>query len=160
MPSNPDNNGGSPEALARRHEHTNPSPGRLVLGGGIIVLMLLSSLAIVAVMMHLLSQTRIANRAPYPGLIVAPDDNPLREFPAPSLQIAPRLELEALRAREDRELNSYGWIDRELGIVRIPVERAMDLLLERGVPVRETNQPPSARHSSLDLLHQRTRADE
>ena len=35
-----------------------------------------------------------------------------------------------LRAQEGQVLGSYGWVDKEKGIVRIPVERAMDLLLE------------------------------
>jgi hypothetical protein len=37
-----------------------------------------------------------------------------------------------LRAREEAALTSYGWVDREAGRARIPVERAMELLLERG----------------------------
>jgi hypothetical protein len=33
-------------------------------------------------------------------------------------------------------LVGYGWVDREAGIVRLPIERAMELLLERGLPTR------------------------
>jgi hypothetical protein len=42
------------------------------------------------------------------------------------------------RYREDQEkiLRSYGWVDSQAGIVRIPVDRAMDLLLQKGYPVR------------------------
>ncbi len=36
--------------------------------------------------------------------------------------------LAALRAREDEELHSYRYLDREKGIVRLPIERAMELL--------------------------------
>jgi hypothetical protein len=50
--------------------------------------------------------------------------------PAPRLQANPRRDLEALRAREDGLLESYAWVDRATGHVRIPVERAMALLLE------------------------------
>ena len=59
----------------------------------------------------------------------------------------PRLEqdsdrlLQALRDREEHELGSYGWADRGRGIVRIPIERAMDLLLEKGLPARKTTEP-------------------
>ena len=49
-------------------------------------------------------------------------------FPAPREQPDPGADLAALRAREDAELNSYGWIDRTGGIVRIPIDRAIDLL--------------------------------
>ena len=40
----------------------------------------------------------------------------------------------ALRASEQATLESYGWVDRERGIVRIPIDRAIDLVAERGVP--------------------------
>lgn len=56
--------------------------------------------------------------------------------PAPTLQAAPRDDLLALRAREDAELGSYAWIDRDKGLVRIPIERAMELVAERGLPSR------------------------
>jgi hypothetical protein len=54
-----------------------------------------------------------------------------KEPPAPRLQIDPRGDLEALRAREQAQLDGYGWIDRQAGTVHIPVDRAMSLLLER-----------------------------
>ncbi len=37
-------------------------------------------------------------------------------------------DLKQLRAREDAQLHSYGYIDREKGLVRLPIERAMELL--------------------------------
>lgn len=52
--------------------------------------------------------------------------------PEPRLQVAPAADLHRLRATEQELLTTYGWVDRERGIVRIPIERAMDLLLERG----------------------------
>lgn len=50
---------------------------------------------------------------------------------------APGAELERLRARERELLHGYAWIDREAGVVRIPIGRAMDLVAERGLPVRK-----------------------
>lgn len=38
--------------------------------------------------------------------------------------------LEEQREQEREALTQYGWIDQEQGIVRLPVERAMDLVLE------------------------------
>lgn len=69
--------------------------------------------------------------------------NPLAESfgrqvpPEPRLQADPLQDLHALRAEEDAVLDSYGWVDREKGIVRIPVSRAMELLVERGLPARQ-----------------------
>lgn len=51
-------------------------------------------------------------------------------FPFPREQPHPQEDLNALRTREEIELNSYGWVDRTNGIVRIPIERAMDLLAQ------------------------------
>lgn len=49
----------------------------------------------------------------------------------PRLQISPARDLNELQAAEDEALNSYGWVDRDNGIVRIPIERAMEVLVER-----------------------------
>jgi hypothetical protein len=58
--------------------------------------------------------------------------------PPPRLQVAPQADLQALRASEDAILNSYGWVDKAGGIVRIPIERAMQLVVEQGLPLPET----------------------
>lgn len=76
-------------------------------------------------------------------------------FPQPREQIAPNEELKTFRARENAELNSYGWIDRKAGEVRIPIDRAMDILLERGLPTRGGPGPASAGPSTLQLQQQR-----
>ena len=57
--------------------------------------------------------------------------------PQPRLQVEPRIDLNQLRSGEEVLLHSYGWVDRNSGVVHIPIERAMDLVMERGVPVRE-----------------------
>jgi hypothetical protein len=57
-----------------------------------------------------------------------------KEFPEPRLEVKPGASLAELRAAEDADLNSYGWIDRNTGTVRIPIDRAMQLLLDRGLP--------------------------
>ena len=57
-----------------------------------------------------------------------------KEFPQPRLEVRPGANLAELRAAEDADLNSYGWIDRNMGTVRVPIDRAMRLLLERGLP--------------------------
>ena len=44
------------------------------------------------------------------------------------------IQLQEILANERAILSSYGWIDRDLGVVRIPIDRAMDVLAERGLP--------------------------
>src|SRR5215831_1692976 len=57
-----------------------------------------------------------------------------RTPPEPRLEPDPLALRRELRAEEDARLTSYGWVDRSSGVVRIPIARAMELLLERGVP--------------------------
>ncbi|HSK10414.1 MAG TPA: hypothetical protein VK911_12620 [Vicinamibacterales bacterium] len=56
--------------------------------------------------------------------------------PAPRLQTRPREEMKSMRAAEDEVLSGYGWADPNAGRVRIPIDRAMQLLLEQGLPAR------------------------
>lgn len=58
-----------------------------------------------------------------------------RPAAGPPLQADPRADLDALRARWDRRLKGYGWVDREAGIVHIPIERAMARVAEGKNPV-------------------------
>ena len=62
--------------------------------------------------------------------------------PAPRLQTNPREDLRELRAREDRALTSYGWVDKNAGVVRIPIDQAMKLAVERGLPSRRAQGSP------------------
>jgi hypothetical protein len=56
--------------------------------------------------------------------------------PPPNLLLDEPANLKRFRDSEDTVLSTYGWIDRNEGTVRIPIDRAKDLLLERGLPVR------------------------
>lgn len=56
--------------------------------------------------------------------------------PAPRLQADPPAEYRAWREAEERALAGYAWLDRDAGLVRLPVERALDLVLEEGLPAR------------------------
>jgi hypothetical protein len=57
--------------------------------------------------------------------------------PSPRFQENPQQELQDLRARQKALLEGYGWVDRQAGVARIPIEDAMKMVVERGVPVRE-----------------------
>ncbi len=57
--------------------------------------------------------------------------------PEPRIEEHPTIELRDLRQAEDQRLDSYGWVDRDKGTVHIPVDRAMELQLERGFPTRK-----------------------
>jgi hypothetical protein len=57
-------------------------------------------------------------------------------FPSPQLEINERNQLDKVRLAEEQTLSTYGYVDQKAGTVRIPIERAMDLIAERGLPVR------------------------
>jgi hypothetical protein len=42
----------------------------------------------------------------------------------------------ARQAQEQARLNSYGWVDEDAGVAHIPIERAMEMILEEGLPAR------------------------
>ena len=63
--------------------------------------------------------------------------------PAPRLQSAPIADIHDMRAAEDRILNGYGWVDQKQGVTRIPIDRAIDLLAQRGIPSRPQGRPAS-----------------
>ena len=118
-----------------RHETTDISvpgvlgSGGVLLAGGLVVFLL------VWTVLHFL-QDWSAPRTP-PEFPLA-QSQARRLPPEPRLQTNPRGDLLELRQKEDRILNSYGWIDRDAGVVRIPIERAMALTAARGLPSRQT----------------------
>ena len=59
-----------------------------------------------------------------------------KEPPLPNLQRQPFKDVYELRLGEAAKLTSYGWVDKEGGITRIPIDRAMEVMLERGFPAR------------------------
>ena len=57
-------------------------------------------------------------------------------FPTPRLQTYDGYqEITDMHAKEDLLLENYSWVDQSKGTVRIPIERAMELVAERGLPV-------------------------
>lgn len=66
-----------------------------------------------------------------------------REAPSePLLQVSAPKELEDVRKAEEKTLTSYDWVNKQAGIIRIPIDRAMELLAERG-------SPPSPKQSGV-----------
>ena len=57
--------------------------------------------------------------------------------PAPRFQENPQQELQQLREKQKALLEGYGWVNKEAGVARIPIEEAMRLVVERGLPTRE-----------------------
>ena len=57
--------------------------------------------------------------------------------PAPRFQENPQQELQDLREQQRARLEGYAWVNKENGIARIPIEDAMKIVVQRGLPTRE-----------------------
>ena len=69
--------------------------------------------------------------------------------PPPRLQEHPGVDLQLYLQEEGRVLDSYGWVNRSASIVRVPIDQAMTLLLQRGLAVRKPGEmtlAPSVPH--------------
>jgi hypothetical protein len=119
--------------MATRHETSDASvAGLFGFGAGLLI-----AGAIILFCVWLLFQFFASREGQ-----VAPAEYPLsagqqaRLPPEPRLQTNPRQDLADLRAREDAVLGTYGWVDKTTGVVRIPIDEAMKLTVERGLPAR------------------------
>jgi hypothetical protein len=77
-----------------------------------------------------------------------------KNFPAPQLETDERNQLNSVRLNEEQILSTYGYVDQNAGIVRIPIERAMDLIAQRGLPVRGQTEPVASAAVSKNAVNQ------
>lgn len=122
----------SMESLARKHEAREPHLRNPLIIAASVVFMILFCLSSAGILIAHFSQMRTMQKMQPLGIIAAPDLKPLERFPKPNLEIDDdHTQMTALLAQQNEKLNSYGWIDRSNGIVRIPIDRAMDLIVEQ-----------------------------
>lgn len=113
-----------------RYEHADANPAALLVSGFFLALLLVGSLAASAWVTQRAEEDLRDDSSTSPV-------RALRTAPAgPELQAVPARELEEHRAWEERMLHGTEWVDAVNGVVRIPVERALELSLEEGFPVR------------------------
>jgi hypothetical protein len=115
-----------------------------VTGTGLVVLF--GTLLTVFVMWFFFDLLKKTRPEPAPRAELAPEYSLLRQ---PVLQVQPRGDLASLRAYEDRILNGYTWADQQRRTVILPIERAMDEVVKRGIP-------PAGDVSGLNLFPPRT----
>jgi len=70
--------------------------------------------------------------------------------PEPRLQPDPVAENDQMRESEEQRLHTYGWVDQQAGTAHIPIDRAMDLVAQRGIPARPP-QPATQFREQLNL---------
>jgi hypothetical protein len=115
----------------------------LILGVSIIV----SIVILRGVFVFLDKHERASQPAVNPLITNVPEDTrhvaphyPQTVFPEPKLEEDERTQLNGILLEQENTLNSYGWVNQQQGIVRIPIERAIDLLAQRGLPVHPQSE--------------------
>jgi hypothetical protein len=108
-------------------EHSTDVSFSGILKTGVVLL-------VVAVVVHLLMwvlfnffNSQEAKVDPKPSPMFQKDQSP----PEPRLQLSPPQDLESFRNSQKENLDNYGWVNPEKGIVRIPIDQAMKLVIER-----------------------------
>jgi hypothetical protein len=114
------------------HEETDVNV-RAILGFGLGLLAVAVVIHLFVWMLFAYFSSRVGDRTRQYPLAAGQET---RLPPEPRLQANPRGELRDLRAAEDQLLTSYGWVDRDAGIIRIPIDVAMRLTVQRGLPTR------------------------
>ena len=123
-----------PTPPGAQHEHTDIDPSVGYKFAGWLAAAMLLSIAIVY-------GTFFFFEGRHKAVDVAAQKYPLsvglpKQPPAPNLQNQPFKDIYNLRHSENEKLTTYGWVDQEGGIARIPIDRAMEVMLQRGFPAR------------------------
>jgi hypothetical protein len=118
------------------YEQKDASPRGVVMAGIGLMLLLVLSLAVVAGLFYFFQQRQVSafGAGPTPTAI---------QPPAPQLQVDPAKDLQQVRATQEAQLNSYGWVNKSAGIIHMPIDQAMQIIAEHGVPTRAPTPMPS-----------------
>jgi hypothetical protein len=123
-------------SLARHYEQDDVDVRGIVrfgIGVGVAIVVATTILAIVL---------RVWMRQPLPlDIQVSPARVTPAAVPGPGLDAVPETNLQSMLQQENERLFTYGWINRDTGRARIPIDEAMRLLSERGLPAREGEAP-------------------
>ena len=124
-------NGSSvPAAGGKGYETRDANPNMLFLiGGGLIVLILVVMFLVLGVLKFLEQDMPTLDEAPAPATAeahVVP--------PEPRLQTNPEADYEKLLVGQDSLLRTYAWVDRSLGVARIPIDTAIAIVAARNLP--------------------------
>jgi hypothetical protein len=114
------------------YERTDAAAGATFRAGLVILgVMFLTALALVP-MYRLLGRAETAKQPPPAEVVKTQMSEPAQTFPK-LVSSEPRV-LAEFRASEDALLASYGWVEKDKGLVRIPIAEAMRIVAERGLP--------------------------
>ena len=131
--------------------HATPSPGYEKTDAsprGLLYFALTMAAILAATCLALIWFFKHLQKAQNPGSFVAPPFAAERALPpSPRIQSNPGADMQSYSQSQQNLLNTYGWVDRQNGVVRMPIDRAMELLLERGLPTRANGTPDAGASS-------------
>jgi len=142
----------APEAMTAEHRHEASDAKISAVGvAGVLLVAFYGSLFVIMFVLMKFYIRELARTTP-------PQNELARTLapqvpPEPRLQPAPLEDLLQLRNEEDAALQQYGWVDRQAGSVRIPIDRAIELLAQRGLPVPPAGawQPPAPSYPAVGV---------
>ena len=128
---------GHPQHGPEGYEHKDANVPSLLRFGVILAIL------IAAVMLLMVPTWNFISKLEPEGPPASPfvSERPLP--PQPRLQAHPAADLKRYCEMEEQELTTYGWVDQHNGLVRIPVDRAVDMILQKGLPARAVGQAPA-----------------
>jgi hypothetical protein len=140
-----------PEDLAEGYEHSDIRPGAVVAGAVGLLVSMAVLLVVITVFASSVTGIPVTIRPladSSQGIAGGPPPTP----PAPRLEAQPGQDLAAYRGVERAKLSTYRWVDRQAGLVAIPIDRAMDMVAQQGLPARPAsgdlgNRAPSTSSS-------------
>jgi hypothetical protein len=123
-----------------RHDHsgyerTDAKAGASFRAGLYMLGMMFVTALLVVPFYRLLARSETAAQPPAAEVVESTVSEPAPSFPR-LVESEPRV-LAGFRAQEDALLESYGWIEKDKGIARIPIGEAMRIVSERGLPTFE-----------------------
>ena len=129
---------------AYAHEGTDTSVHNVAMLAGVFVGLLIFGFIVGYGTFKILSPPESVS--PPPALVETSRTLP----PGPRLQVNAPKDLANYLKQQQQTLDTYGWVDQKAGVVRVPIDRAMDLLLEKGLPVRAESGggPPGSQQKS------------
>jgi hypothetical protein len=147
----------APEGAQARTEGDGISYKALAWSMAILAIITLVCYGIVVGFFKFMESRAVAGDTPRAPLAAAPSQPAIQEGqvvggPAsgPSLLVGEPMNLQKFRDEEEHLLSSYGWVDQNTGLVRLPIDRAKALLLERGLRVREGAPAAAVKHDEQE----------
>jgi hypothetical protein len=123
------------ESQEKGHEIRDARPFAIVVVGfGMLALLVVVGIVGAIIVYKFMEKTN-QEAPPPPQFQVKQTQLP----PQPRIEVQGAKDQNEFRSAEQKQLDSYGWIDRERKVVRIPISRAMEVLAAKGLP---RNPPP------------------